>query len=324
MLLTVFIIFEVKIYKIILTWHSKSIFEISIFNINLIEHKNLYWNICSLIFNQIFVANINGVSSQKLNELAPDCLEHILGYLFKEDLAALGATCTSLQKSVGRYIRDNFNSKAYIENGTISESRFDKILINHFSHIIRRISIVNCDLDIFKSNRFDLVREIEFYRGNLHVPRFFNKILSKVKSLTFYIYSLDNDFHKTLLSPSEKLKHLYVSDLHSNVTQQNVIIGTSNHWLTEKYQTLKKFEFMFRRKFDKVIQFLKLNPNIQWFSTTIEFFIANNDLLSTSRIKLNVLSIKQIKNIKDDDYNQFIDQLKMLHQNGFFQQLHLR
>lgn len=292
-------------------------FEITI---KLLNVRNLKIN-ASFVHSQLLLV-CDGAKEPKISKLEPGLLEEIFDYLTLETLMELGATCKPLDKAVGDYFRHTFKSRVRGENGNIYTESV-RVKLNSFSDNVKRVFLGDGKLRVFdRPNRFSSLREIEFFEGKLTSIENLTRYLHKVESLKFIYSELDTDVHDTLLGHCGNLKRLAVRDTNSNGSTKRFFVG-NDEWLTKKYPSLEYFEVNSKRKVDQVIKFLEKNPKIATFATTFEFFMANLDAISTSKIKLNTLAILHEATPKDaSQYQQFVKELPDLRHRGFFNELH--
>lgn len=252
-----------------------------------------------------------------------DCFETKFDYLSLKDLAACSKTCKLMHGVINDFFRDNFPARVHSHSGNIY-SENEHVKINCFSKFVKSIILENGELKMFQSNRFQSLKEIEFYGGQLNSIEHLENILGNLETLKFIHCKLKSDIHETFLSKCGNLKRLYVKDDDSLGSPQEIIVGTSNDWLSKTYSSLEHFEFKSRRESNDVIKFLQRNSNIHTFSTTIEFLIENMNLIKKSNIKLNALAIMHsFTKIDDATFDKFMNQLLKLQKEEFFKQLHL-
>lgn len=255
--------------------------------------------------------------------LNADGFEEILDYLPLKDLVAIGQTCKGLNLAAGKYFQKSFVTSVYGLNGNIYP-KIGNVNINCFRNFVQSIIVQDGDLEFLRPTHFPSLKEIELNSGELRNIEYATGVLSHVKTLKFVFCKLNSDVHETIFQHCDNLKHLYVRDTDEVGMQKDVFIGATNNWLRRKYPTLEHFEFISHRKTNEVIEFLKLNPTIRTFSTTIEFLMENMDTISASNKNLTVLSILHSRSeIYVAEFNAFAHQLFELQKRGFFQQLHL-
>lgn len=250
-----------------------------------------------------------------------DCLETIFDYLSLNELAAVGQTCMNFHQISGDYFHNHFFARVSGQTVKIYPEQ-SSLEINCFSQFVRRIRISYGDLDVFHSNHFNSLEEIEFYNSHLYSTEEIKDILAKVKTLKFSLCQFHADFHANFLSHCGTLKRLYVRQNEVGNRQKN-LIGTSNDWLGRKYPTLEHFEVNSQCEMDEVIQFLKKNPIIRRLSATMEFLMANRDTIATSGIELDDLAILHSDGSNKQKFNAFMVQLGELQVRRFFKKLHL-
>lgn len=271
------------------------------------------------------MACLKGSGSEELTTMLAmnnDCLEATLDYLSLRDLVHVYKTCTQLQEVAGQFFEVNFPSRAFGKHGDLL-SEHSVVKINCFSPHVQRIFMDDGNLSAFNYNRFQALKEIEFYRGSLKSIEFIANVLPTIETLKFIHCELVGDLYKRFLRHCRQLKRLYVRDNYYG-EQGKILIGTSNSWLAKTYPSLTHFEIYSQRKIDQVIHFLQTNNNICKFSTTLDFLVQNWGLISKSGIKLDVLSIfHAYNNVDANVFNPFVQQLMAKQKNGLFQQLHL-
>lgn len=238
-----------------------------------------------------------------------------------QDLVNVAKTCKFLWQAAGNFYQTNFPARVYSSHGNIY-SGDSGVLINCFSQFIRSIFITGDNLDIFDSFRCPLLNEIQFLDTDLSFTESFSDILKNLEIIKFIRSDFDGDLHKTFLRHCKKLNRLYVGDNHNVEVKPSV--GTSNAWLTKKYPKLEHFELSSKRRIDKVVQFLELNPNIRKFSASIEFLVKNMESILRTNIKFDTLAIlHELTNITQTKFQTFVGQLLKIQSRGFFRKLHL-
>lgn len=256
-----------------------------------------------------------------------DSIKETFDILSLQDLVAVGEVCKHLQQAAGQYLHDNFLEKFHFENETIYSNSLGEsaVEIKCFSQFIRRITVKDGDLRIFRTKHFEALTEIDFNNCKLRYISSIRHFLPQLETLRFTFSKIYKDFDENFLKFSTKLKRLCLQDyddLHNK--QRIMLMGTSNDWLQNHYRTIKHFELNSRRKCDEIIEFLKKNPNIRKFSTTMDFLIENRENLLTSKIELNVLAILHANTFTQKKmFDQFVKQLLEHKRKRFFQRLHL-
>lgn len=131
----------------------------------------------------------------------------------------------------------------------------------------------------------------------------------------------ETEFHEKFLKFCPNLKCLCVLDVLGNT-----LMGTGNQWLHRKYPTLERLviidDFSFEGEEKQIVElktFFKLNPNIQTFSTTLQFLWVNRLWLKDSEIKFDRLDIEGIGFEKMGKLFDFVNEL---HGQGIYRRLH--
>lgn len=253
-----------------------------------------------------------------------DCLEENFDHLTLSGLVAFGQTSKIFLEVTGQYFCANFVARVLGKHGNIYLDDRQNFTINCFSQYVRKILMKDTDLRIFVTNKFDRLKEIEFYEGKLCPTENLTNVLRNVETVKFIQCQLGGDFHDTFLRYCDQLKRLCVQDNNQQDLKRNNLIGTSDKWLNRKYSTLQHFGINSRQRCDQVVKFLKKNSNIRTFSTTIEFLIANMEQMTKLKIQLNALAILHAyPNTEGTKFNAFVNQLSALQKDGMFEHLHL-
>lgn len=311
----------VHLIEIIIYLKSLTILTILKITIKLLKVRHSKIN-ASFVHSQLLLV-CDGASEPKIFKLEAGLLDEIFDYLPLETLMELGATCKKMDKITGDYFRQTFKSRVRGENGNIYTESV-RVKLNSFIAYVRRVFLGDGKLQVFaRPNRSPSPKEIEFFEGKLTSIENVTRCLPKVESLKFIYSELDTDVHDTFLSRCGNLKRLAVRDTNSNGSPRRFFVGTSDEWLTKKYSSLEYFEVNSKRKVDQVIKFLEKNPSIATFATTYEFFMANLDAISTSKIRLNTLAILHEETPRDvSKYQTFVKGLPDLRNQGLFKELH--
>lgn len=189
-------------------------------------------------------------------ELNDDCLEKNFDYLALNELAAVGRTNKQLNRVAGEFFKNNFCGRIRGQGGNIYAENAE-IKLNCFSNFVQSVFMQDGNLQMFQPNRFQSLKEIEFYNGDLRSIDCITNVLSHVETLKFIFCNLNGDIHGKLLSHCEKLKRLYVHDSDPyGRGKRNTVFGTSNNWLTKNIRNLNSLSFSLVANLIKSFHFL--------------------------------------------------------------------
>lgn len=240
-----------------------------------------------------------------------------------------------LRKAIQDYFQRNFLTTSFIyrsynKTRNLYREDNDKIQMNGFERLIPNIVIVEDeDIDYVQRNCKSL-KKIIFDNDDLNgfQTESIKHILEKLEAVEM-MCDLDCSFDDFFLKFCKNLKYLIIC--YSCSVYENVMIGTENDWLRNKYPLLQYVEFSYyslcKLKNDEIKIFFENNPNIRTFATDAKYLLENSSMLMETRAQLNVLSIDTKNHFRyeltSNDRENLYDLLKELYNLGFYKRLHL-
>lgn len=306
--------------------------KIRIFNKNIRGSDLDFENSYHQKMNKVKVITVaNEESPPEIFRLNVDCYHEIFDWLSQSDIIAIGKTCTRLQQVAGDFFRDNYGIKfARGENdGVYVLSQ----LSNVFSQYIRNISISGDRLGAYHfvgSKCINSAKNFRFY-GTLPDGGFecIKQVLNGIDVLEMNECLIKGEFYENYFKYCPNVRELSVSRS-DRIKDKEIIIGSGNDWLFQKYPKLENFELIdcCDLKNNELQIFLEQNPNVRTFSTDSRSFWENRHSLLRSNIKLDRLAIDICQSKIIDSNNQSIslgdslyELLAELHERGFFKRL---
>lgn len=245
-----------------------------------------------------------------------DCFEDIFNYISLKDLSIVGQTCKRMQRVVGHYFQQNYESAkaTFHYNFAVNYVHADC-----FIDFVEKIRVIQSDdefCDFLQWNRFQSLKQIRLYDQNLTLNKIecIKPILGQVEALELLECKIEGDFFESLLIFCANLKRLCVDG--------TTMIGTKYNWLHRHYPQLEHFQLLtvIGMEIKELKIFFKLNQNIKQLAFGGKCFWMNQESMRSSKLQLDVLAIKYDKRVKLDSLCQF---LNVLQQRGFHKRLHL-
>lgn len=262
--------------------------------------------------------------SPDMFKLNTDSLVEICEWLSLTDLNALGQTCKAMKAIVSEYITRNYTAI----NTILRRDRIDVFSSTKarivFPQIVRRILITEPD---FNNKRLKYIatqckslEKIQFKFATLTVANIqcIKELLNNIRIVHFIKVTFHGDFYNDFLKHCQRLTVLSVR------TEAGILIGANNNWLLRQYPHLKHIE-MSQLNGEKIVElktFFDLNPQIETIGINSSLLRMNQTVFMETCKKFIDLAI--IMNyVPSRDYPSFFKLLNELHQNGFYQRLHL-
>lgn len=126
------------------------------------------------------------------------------------------------------------------------------------------------------------------------------------------------DLYGSLLQYCSKLKHLIYALHHAGT-------GFDTTWLTRKYPTLESL-VLYVKVPNVILElgiFLQQNPTVTCLGLHASVLWMNRKSFINSGIQLNRLILDVMGSVCNDLFNNYIDLLKQLYENGFYKKLQL-
>ncbi|XP_055307553.1 uncharacterized protein LOC129571735 [Sitodiplosis mosellana] len=240
----------------------------------------------------------NDSSLARIFNLSVDCFEEVFEWLSLTDLKTLRQTCKRFKTIVDYCLKTNYPALR-IGHGIVEI--FDWTKLQHID--------CNCIKEIHFSNRCEYLEDFTEIKG----------ILSQVENVTVRKDQICDEFYSTFLKFCKNLKYLSISNIHDHT-----IIGNDNGWLLQRYPILEHIILIedyleFRQPTIELKTFFELNPNVQTFTTTIQFLRRNGDCLKEINAKLDQLNV-----FCNKPFGQLVNSLlNDLNQRHFYKRLHL-
>lgn len=277
----------------------------------------------------------NEESSPKIFMLTVECFDQLFEYLSIKDLHSLGCACKKLQQLAGTYFAQNYSATAKfcqadgIYTVHSSENIFpdERIRTSGFNQFMPFITFSSNELQpfqYFQSHITEFKSTNHIYLLNLNITRenvaFLEKVLPQIGIVEMKNCDTDGNLYELMLKYCEKLKRIYVNN------------SKSYEGLLQNYPVLEHLELMLKNKnpLDELSSFFERNPQIQRFSTGMNFLWSNRNELLKSPVKLDIFEVKQhsvyeysCEYNEADDMKSICELLKQLHKRGFYKQLFL-
>lgn len=265
-----------------------------------IFHYSMNQNKVKITKCEMNIQLLNIEASRNIFILDIDSFKHLFDWLSLSDLKILRQTCKQLKNIIDCHIKSHY---PIVRIGYVKIEHFRNIEPN-IRNLIREVRLLNY------YQKFD-----EVFQEN-------KEILNHVEYVRSFKNCVSGEFYETFLKFCPNLKCVSIGRV-----RDDIIIGSTNEWLLRSYPTLKHLKLLdfLEPEGHGIVElkpFFELNPNIQTFSTTLQFLKANAKCLIGTKSKLDQLCI----NITSEHYNlidDVIDLLNELHRHGFFQCLYL-
>lgn len=249
-----------------------------------------------------------------------DCFEELFEYLPLEDLVRIGKTCKRLQRVAGYFYQQNYFGIAHILYAmAYPDLRCYTTIdnLNHFVPFIRDIYISSNKLE----HGLDILQDFQqLTQIHLSKPDWDRlKKMSTTNAETLYLNRCDFNIPE-FIDRFPKLRRLYVKDCDF----ENKSLGRFC-WLIRKYPTLEylALDYFYDEGIELTIApILILNPNIRMFHTKANILTKVGDLILSTNIKLDILSLRiHWIHLRADE--SIFDLLHQLYKRGFYKKLHL-
>lgn len=252
--------------------------------------------------------------SSAIFKLNVDCFEELFDWLSLEDLHAISQTCKRLQKVAIYYFHQNCSSlDVYCEENGISV--FNHMLrIDSFSDDIKRYNSIGAKCESLKEIHFRCavlsIQKIDYIKEKLH----------KIEVIDISGGCFIGNFYTDFLIFCPNLRRLRINQFRIVCKSMH-----ENDWLQQKYPKLKKFELTGDKniKTSELMVFFRENRNIRSFTTDGKHFSEPDflNLIVNYKLKLDELTI--VKEYTIDELKRYVcGQLNLLHQYGFYKQIH--
>lgn len=246
------------------------------------------------------------------------CLEEVFDYLSVKDLVSVGQTCKRLNRVVGYIIGQKYPNTQLIpvrihdDDVYMETARMDDV-----AQYFGKIFIMSNDLfESFLSAQSNFRRLktifLDFVRINVSKSERMKAVLGRVEWLSLSNCICPQGLHASVLAFCSNLKKLTATDPFDKT------------WLKQKYSTLEAVSFPDEIAIHKMIQFLKLNPNIQDIElSNIRNLLKHRKLVFRSKLKLNVLEFKNLHISDSDNLDAMVQFLNELYRRKFYKKLYL-
>ncbi|XP_055296165.1 uncharacterized protein LOC129565373 [Sitodiplosis mosellana] len=264
----------------------------------------------SQIQNAVAVSSNSQLSSPIL-KLDVDCFEELFEWLSLADLRSLRQTCKRLKQVIDYFIKSDYPAM---------KIGYGRIVL-HEDKIDQFQQLNPTSLEMIKQARicFDPLTEKEI--------NVIKCILPQLERLKISTYRLNGNFYESILKRCLNLKYLSIGSIHSN---SYAIIGGGNKWLHRQHPTIEHIAMDdndiggpgMAGRFPELKILFELNPNIQTFSTTFNLLRVNSNGFLGSNIKIDQLNVYG-DCFYEDGMNVICELLNQLHDQGFYQRLHM-
>lgn len=261
--------------------------------------------------------------SPAILKLNVDCFEELFDWLSLEDLHAISQTCKRLQKVVIYYFQQNCSSlDVYCEENGISVYNH-MLRIDSFSPFIHKV-IVSDGIKRFNfvGSKCESLKEIHFRRVTLSTQKIvcIKGILRKIEVIDISGGCFNGNFYTDFLIFYPNLRRLRINQFRIVCDSIN-----ENDWLQQKYPKLESFELTEDKniKTNELMDFFRENRNVRSFTTDGKHFSEPDffNLIAEYKLELDDLTI--VKEYTVDELKRYAcRQLNLLHQYGFYKQIH--
>lgn len=246
-----------------------------------------------------------------------DCFEELFDWLSLKDLHAFGQSCKKMQKAAGYHMSLTYPKLEAILLGDIYCTGMKKI--SGFSDHILNLKMESFNrmdsFEIANANEFESLKKIRLSGipfDDDERMACIKKFLVKVETVEVFDCVNNEHFYEQFLKHCVNMKVLRVGS-YGGLTDFD--------WLCRSYPNLENMVLELPHQdlqIDQLITFFQVNPNVKHFATTGQVIFAIRELLISSNIKLDVLSVRECF------YNVGICALlTLLSQRGLFKRLHL-
>lgn len=263
-----------------------------------------------------------------------DCLNKIFDYLSLQDVHSIGQTCKPIQQIAGDYFQINIVADAYVNSQDVY---YRDLCLKHeeFNKFIRNVFFFTPSRSLKKAakcvaqNYDHEFKRMHFREGYLTEAeiKYLNVKFEKVESITIERCIINRKFYKQFPSLCKNLRRFYVDDC---VYRPNVVRRTGNEWLLWTYPKLEHLHWTQSkdwRQINELKVFFERNPQVRSFTTDINSFHNNSQLLSEFQISLDDLTIEIYRDAREPHHPQpfkyIYDCLKELHRKGVHKRLHI-
>lgn len=247
--------------------------------------------------------------------LKDECFNNIFGFLTLRELNAVSEICPKFKELAGNYFRENFKSKG-VGVGIIDEQIVQKVdgFGTTFGSYAQELQIFEEDVSVFEyiaKNINKKLQAIQFVMLATTHTEYIKNILANVESVKLIFCLVDGQSYDNVLKYCPNLRCLNVADAHDSRAQ----------WPKKNYPNLECLTVIDNSDgpFDKLGEFLKLNPQIKRISTSISRYLLF-PLIQATEIKLDVLSF-EIHGFEKLSAENTRDVLNDMYANGRYKQL---
>ncbi|XP_055296108.1 uncharacterized protein LOC129565347 isoform X1 [Sitodiplosis mosellana] len=264
----------------------------------------------SRIQNAVAISS-NVQFSSPILKLDVDCFEDLFEWLSLADLRSLRRMCKRLKQVVDYFIKTHYPAvKMGYGRIELHEDKIDQFQQLHLTSVemIKEAKIYFNEIT---------VKEIDVFKGIL--PQ-----VERLKINTWQLSANEGNFYESILKWCSNLKYLSIDLIHY------AIIGEDNEWLKQQCPTIEHVAMDdndvggpgMAGVFPDLKTFFELNPNIQTFSTTFHLLRINGNVFLGSNVKVDQL------NVYGDCFHEYgmnviCELLNQLHDQGFYQRLHM-
>lgn len=247
--------------------------------------------------------------------LKEECFNKIFDYLTLRELSIISETCPKWKELAGKYYGEYFKSKE-VCIGIFNENILQKIdsFGTIFGSYANDVQIFDEEVSVFEyvaENINKNLKSIQFVLLVTTHAEYIKEILANVENVKLIFCLVDGNTYDNVLKYCPNLKCLNVADSHDSRAQ----------WPRKRYPKLECLTVIDNSDgpFDGLNQFLKLNPQIKRFSTSItrpQLF----PLIEQTGLKLDEFSF-EIHGFDKSSAKATRDRLNGFYKNGHYKQL---
>lgn len=263
-------------------------------------------------------------------KLIVDCWEDILDYLSFKDILLMAQTCKLMNRIAGHYLcvfhpRLEFQQVGReIELPHLRHFQLQPDFYQFISHlhIGQRTNDIDFLLNIPTS---DSLKTLIFDHSLLAATRirYTRNVLKHVETIHLIECRIgvhDGNIFEQFVNYCPHLKHLNLRRCRA----------TNAHLFSQYYPALEHLQFRLRREHSNIHMvelqsFLERHSNLNWFETSYQIFMINQDVINQTNVQLDCLTIhfESATDMKSGSDGQFIDFLLNLYERGFYKSLQL-
>lgn len=247
--------------------------------------------------------------------LKDQCFGEIFGLLNLRDLSVISETCKRLNEAVGKYFEQNYKSKGVaieFQNGQVFE-RLDGADTT-FGRYAYEVQVFDEDISVFKyiaEKVNENVKAIDFVMLSTTHAECIKNILKNVETLRMIYCLVDGQNYDNILKYCLNLKCLSISDSQDSRVQ----------WPKKNYPNLESLTVLDNSEgpFDSLKSFLKINPQIKRFTTSI-YRAQLFEMIEQATLKLDEFAF-EIHDFDKTSAEATRIRLGILYKKGYYKQV---